>query len=105
MNLDQRFGASMKALRIERGWSQRDLASQLINKRMPVDASAVSRMESGARSLRLSEAGLVAEALGVTVSDMLSDGVEQAAMNINSVIDGAIRSLEQMRQETGRGIA
>lgn len=71
------FGSAVAAERARRGWSQRDLAAQLTSAGFPVDASAVSRVESGARSLRLNEAMIVAQVLGEDITYLLHTGSSQ----------------------------
>lgn len=58
--------------RKRRGLSQRDLGEKLTDLGMKVDASAVSRLESGGRALRLWEAYKVAEALDVSIESLLA---------------------------------
>lgn len=52
--------------------SQRELATELVRVGMKVDGPAVSRLEKGARALKLSEAYKVAEALDVEIDLLLS---------------------------------
>lgn len=71
--IDESFGASVTKARSLRGMSQKDLASALTERGMKVDASAVSRIEKGTRSVRLAEAQLISAALGRELSEMISD--------------------------------
>lgn len=62
---------------IDREWFLDTLAKQNksvrgLARHMEIDASAVSRMLSGKRKMRMDEAGEIARFLGVTVSDVLS---------------------------------
>ncbi|WP_195173596.1 helix-turn-helix domain-containing protein [Mycobacteroides abscessus] len=60
------FGSRVRAARIRHGWTQAQLADAL-----NVDASAISRLEQGARAVRLGEAVLIASALKVDVTSLL----------------------------------
>ncbi|MFK4789864.1 helix-turn-helix domain-containing protein [Microbacterium sp. ZW T5_56] len=71
--VDESFGASVAKARTLRGMSQKELSSALAQLGMKVDAPAVSRIEKGQRSLRLTEATTVATALGVDLTDLLQE--------------------------------
>ncbi|CPR83082.1 prophage regulatory ptotein [Mycobacteroides abscessus subsp. abscessus] len=60
------FGERVRDFRIERGWTQRQLAE-----RLSLDASAVSRLEQGTRAIRLGEAAQIAEVLGIDFADLV----------------------------------
>ncbi|MGK0715126.1 helix-turn-helix domain-containing protein [Leucobacter sp. W1153] len=66
------FGQVTSVYRKRREMSQKDLAEKLTELGMKVDASAVSRLESGGRTLKLWEAFKVAEALDVSLDTLLS---------------------------------
>lgn len=66
------FGQAVNRFRISRQMSQRDLAEELTELGMSVDASAVSRIEKGSRSVRLSEAVIIASALRVDLDTLLA---------------------------------
>lgn len=68
---DRGFG---RAVQTYRGWlqlSQRGLADRLNEAGVSLDASALSRLEQGKRSVRLSEALAIAEALETDISALL----------------------------------
>jgi transcriptional regulator with XRE-family HTH domain len=67
-SLAKRFGAKLKAARRDRGFSQGELA-----KRAGLDQTAISRLEAGAREPRLSTIVMLAQALGIPTSELLSD--------------------------------
>lgn len=69
--VDTRFGAAVSAGRQVRRLSQRDFAVLLTRLGMPVDASAVSRIEAGTRSVRLREAEVIAQALDMNLGALL----------------------------------
>ncbi|SKS68633.1 helix-turn-helix domain-containing protein [Mycobacteroides abscessus] len=60
------FGERVRDFRIDRGWTQRQLAE-----RLSLDASAVSRLEQGTRAIRLGEAAQIAEVLGIDFADLV----------------------------------
>lgn len=72
--------------------SQRDFAEKLTAKGMPVDASAVSRIEKGTRSVRLTEALTIAEVLDVDL-DWLVSGSKTPAQELRAMRRDADRNL------------
>lgn len=74
---DEAFGQSVAEVR---GWanlSQREFANRLTERGFRVDASAVSRIENGSRSVRLTEALTIADALDVEL-DFLVSGLDRS---------------------------
>lgn len=65
------FAQNVARYRGARGWTQRELAEALSSRGMPVDSTAVSRIENGTRDVRLSEALLIADALVVDLDRLL----------------------------------
>lgn len=65
------FGAAVAKTRNALGWSQKTLAEKLSERGLQVDATAVSRIESGGRSLRLTDALTIANALDVQLDDLV----------------------------------
>ncbi|WP_100465904.1 helix-turn-helix domain-containing protein [Mycobacteroides abscessus] len=68
------FGERVREARIVMGLTQRQLAE-----RLDLDASAVSRLEQGARTIRLGEAALIAGVLNVELSELVFGTVGPAA--------------------------
>src|SRR3954452_25075835 len=64
---DELVRARLKALRVERGLSQEEVAE-----RAGMAASTLSRLESGARRLALDHLTPLAQALGVEVGELLA---------------------------------
>ncbi|MCC7531965.1 MAG: helix-turn-helix transcriptional regulator [Candidatus Melainabacteria bacterium] len=64
----RKFGKRVKELRIERRWSQEELAFEL-----DVDRSYVSSLERGQRNPTLKTIARVAKALRTTVCNLCSD--------------------------------
>jgi transcriptional regulator with XRE-family HTH domain len=69
-SIEQRFGLEVANRRRSVRMSQKTLAELLTSAGLPVDASAISRIEKGTRALRLSEAHLVAQRLGFSLDDL-----------------------------------
>lgn len=72
--IEESVGEAIAEYRTGKGVTQRQLAAKLTAAGMPVDASAVSRIEKGTRSIRLTEAITIANILDVDL-DLLVDGV------------------------------
>lgn len=70
-SIEEVVGEQIAAMRTMRELTQRDLASALTEAGMPVDASAVSRIEKGTRSVRLSEATVIASVLDVDLGFLM----------------------------------
>lgn len=66
------FGVAVAKARSAHGWSQRVLADRLSQRGLRVDATAVSRIESGSRSLKLGDAIKVADALDVELDALVT---------------------------------
>lgn len=75
------FAARMKRERLRRGWRQEDFAKELASSGLPLHPSAIAKMEREPdpekgiepRAIRLGEAAVIAQALGLTTDRMLSD--------------------------------
>ncbi len=65
----QRFGERVRELRKECGWSQEELALEC-----GLDRTYMGGIERGERNVALRNIGKIAEALGLTVADLM-DGV------------------------------
>lgn len=86
------LGARLRDLRAERGLAQKDLASLA-----DMDPAALSRVETGKRSLGIGELMTIADRLGVGTDDLLlrepeptplfrnAGGAEAAAKSINQM--------------------
>ncbi|MFF0770920.1 helix-turn-helix domain-containing protein [Nonomuraea wenchangensis] len=66
------FAANMRAVRQQRGWSQHELGTRLVEAGMSLHQSTIARIESGQRPVRLNEAVAMARALGVGLADLLA---------------------------------
>jgi transcriptional regulator with XRE-family HTH domain len=64
------FGKAVRRLRQKKGWSQESFADQC-----GLDRTYIGGVERGERNISLANIGLIAKALGVSISD-LSRGLE-----------------------------
>lgn len=74
VNAAKTFAVAVRSLREAAGMTQRELAERVRELGTPADATSISRIESGARDLQLSDAGIVSAALGSTLGEMLGGG-------------------------------
>lgn len=70
-NLGVTFGAGVRAARERLGWTQQQLSDRLLEHDLRMDTSAITRVESGSRDVRLSEAARIATALGATLDQLV----------------------------------
>ena len=82
--IETAVGEAIAEYRIVRGLTQRQFAEMLTAAGMPVDASAVSRIEKGTRSVRLTEAITIANILDVDLG-LLVDGVRTPEEELKSI--------------------
>jgi transcriptional regulator with XRE-family HTH domain len=59
------IGAKVRQLRMERGWSQLDLAQRLDDLGWPLHQTNISKLEAGKRPIRVAEADALATAFGI----------------------------------------
>lgn len=62
---EQIFIEQVRNIRQQRGWSQRDLADRLATEGFPLHPSAIAKLETGQRPLRVAEAVALASVLGI----------------------------------------
>lgn len=93
--VEQSFGAQVHYFRTLQNISQREFAQRLTERGMAVDASAVSRIESGARAIRLSEALTIAEVLDVDL-DMLVEGTRSPSQEFRSLRYSANHAMNRL---------
>ncbi len=65
-NITERFGARLRKLRLKQGWTQVAMAE-----RLGIDRSYISDMERGKKNVCLPTLEVIADALGVTISQVL----------------------------------
>ncbi|MDV8024010.1 helix-turn-helix transcriptional regulator [Rhodococcus sp. IEGM 1330] len=66
--MNQEFGELLKDRRVARGLSQRALAEKLAELGFPIDPSAITRMETGQREPKLSEAMTLCDYLDIDLA-------------------------------------
>lgn len=70
---EQQFALQVRHRRIAQGVTQQAVADALLaDHGIRIDATAITRIESGRRSIRLNEADAIAQVLGMTVADLFS---------------------------------
>ena len=65
-NITLRFGARLRALRSKHGWTQVEMAEKL-----GIDRSYISDMERGKKNVCLPTLEIIAQAVGLTISQVL----------------------------------
>ncbi|MCX8453353.1 helix-turn-helix domain-containing protein [Paenarthrobacter ureafaciens] len=97
MSPEAKFGETVSAVRTSLSLSQREFAAKLTERGMPVDASAVSRIEKGTRSVRLVEAMTIAEVLDVDIERLVanSETPAQQFRKLRRWADFAFHDLEE----------
>lgn len=78
---EQRFAENLRAMREALGWNQSELARRLGEAGLDgFHQTTISRVEKGERPIRLGEATVVAQVLGVPVERLTGDGADLAAL-------------------------
>lgn len=70
---DEVVGGNIRELREGADLTQRELADRLRERGWQIDPTALTRIEAGTRSVRVSQLFLIADALSVTVSELIAD--------------------------------
>lgn len=100
--MDQELGGRITKARKSAGLSQRQLAAELKELGFAIDPSAVTRIESGERPLKVAEARALATVLRTTVAKLIdeqsSPELEVERAHANLAMHDARRSLSQMLQ-------
>ncbi|MEX5259576.1 helix-turn-helix transcriptional regulator [Kocuria sp. CPCC 205263] len=91
--MNRRFRENMRRIREEKGWSQGELSRRLVDSGLSVfHQTTITRIENGSRPVKLDEAGVIAEALGVTLEVMTYDSMSAA-------VAGMVRQASEIRSE------
>ncbi|MFB8386912.1 helix-turn-helix domain-containing protein [Microbacterium sp. NPDC055910] len=100
MTQEEAFGRAVAFWRGQRELSQRQLADRLTVRGMKLDAPAVSRIESGARSVRLTEAMLIAEVMDLELDALVGFALSppQQLHRLRRAADSAMNELEPFLQ-------
>lgn len=107
MTQEVAFGRAVAFWRGRRDLSQKQLAEKLTSQGMKADASAVSRIESGARSVRLVEAMLIADVLNLDLDAFTRFALTPAQQlhRLRRAADAAMQELESPLQRWLDGLA
>lgn len=95
---ERAFAASLKRERTERRLRQEDLAQRLAASGLNLHQSAIAKIEIGARMIRLGEARVIAQALGLSVEQMTSStlGADVGRdVDVWSALRGRVRAAGQ----------
>lgn len=72
-NAESTFAMRIRQHRLERGWSQAELASRMSKLSGAWDQATIARIEKGARRIQLNDAFLMAAMFGKQVEDLLDE--------------------------------
>jgi transcriptional regulator with XRE-family HTH domain len=97
------FARRQRQERDRRGWRYRDLAAAVAERGIDLNYSAFAKTETSGRAIRLDEAMAVADALGMTLSQMLSEAstedLERELADVQRNLDAAgAESAEAIRR-------
>jgi transcriptional regulator with XRE-family HTH domain len=70
IHFNQRVGANLQLHRKAKGYSQSDLAGLLEQRGLPFQQQTILKIEKGARPLKLEEASVIADILGIEMSSL-----------------------------------
>ena len=90
--LTQAFGQRAKAARDKQGVSQAQLQEQLAERGVMIDSSGITRLESGEREPRLSEALAISEIFGFGLTNLMTPTPE------NDVVRDVRQLMEESRE-------
>lgn len=100
------FARRVREEREARDWTQADLVAALAGHEGAVDQSALSRLESGARSVKITEAVALSAALQVSLADLLTESpAGPTYAGRIATLERLQRELEQALQEHRRWMA
>ena len=98
-----------------RGWTQGELADRLTKKGIPLAQQTIAKVEAGARPLRLSEAAVLSDVLGVEIGDLfttasgvsrlLADHLYRATRDALDELSTAVWDYENSRVNAAAAVA
>lgn len=94
--IEPSFGEAVREARLEFGWSQQRLAERLSSNGLKLDSTAITRIEKGQRSVRLSEAVTIAAELGIDLNELIAR-VENPAQVLAQARESANRAMNKAR--------
>lgn len=89
-----RIGARLQAARVARGMTQAQLAEAV-----SIEPVTLSRYETGARGASITVLAAAAQALGVTLADLVADDRPLPAVTRDVRVEQALRVLEGLDEE------
>lgn len=92
--VDEQLGLALQKARATYDMDQTKLVSIVNARGLKWNQSTLSKIESGKRPLRFSEATLLSEVLGMSL-DELAFGSDEPRVNVRSVRDRELDALEQ----------
>jgi transcriptional regulator with XRE-family HTH domain len=96
------FGSEVRRLRKQAGLSQAGLGAAATERGTPLDTSAISRIESGQRAIRLDEAALIASILGISLDGIVGLGGADAGDMQACYQAGYAQAMQDVRAFTER---
>jgi transcriptional regulator with XRE-family HTH domain len=78
IDFNQRVGANLQLHRKAKGYSQSDLAGLLEQRGLPFQQQTILKIEKGSRPLRLEEASVIADTLGIELSSLTEQFTNEA---------------------------
>ena len=97
------IGAAIARARKEKGWKQRELASQIPGRDGPIETQTVSNWERGKHAPDLETLRIIAQALGKPVAFFLEDEetTPSAASDLLAAATAQIRAAEAIEDAAG----
>jgi transcriptional regulator with XRE-family HTH domain len=78
IDFNQRVGANLQLHRKAKGYSQSDLAGLLEQRGLPFQQQTILKIEKGSRPLRLEEASVIADTLGIDLGALTEQFTNEA---------------------------
>jgi transcriptional regulator with XRE-family HTH domain len=109
INFNQRVGANLQLHRKAKGYSQSDLAGLLEQRGLPFQQQTILKIEKGSRPLKLEEASVIADVLGIELSDLTEQfgnetiaAVATEILQRVAVINRTKKSMEDLQERRRR---
>jgi transcriptional regulator with XRE-family HTH domain len=109
IGFNQRVGANLQLHRKAKGYSQSDLAGMLEQRGLPFQQQTILKIEKGTRPLKLKEAYVIADILGIELSSLTEQfGNDELAATAAEVLQRAAvinrtkKGMEDLREKRRR---